>query len=275
MSANPGDGAAATLEPTADPTTAPTGNQPLPDGLANLPEDDATGPAPEPPKDPDPEPSPQNKKPGGPGWKAEPVRNFQRDKNGKVKFDANGDPKRKRGKPAKPRPGDQLMDGSTYGDQTGQARGGIHIPGSESSERVGNPQGPEMGRVIARIVPQTMKTLFGEEWDASEDERKFMADSFGEATDGRRFPAIIVMILALLIYFMPRLLKAWWRWIQQQQQQQAQPEHPEAKAQQAEASESEKRETQQNGSESHTNNRQDGVRKDTAGGPIGAARFIR
>jgi hypothetical protein len=220
-------------QPEPKPKTGLNEGPKLPEPLASLPTDDTgqgaqqTDRALSDAETTAPKTEPKDPKRGHPAWR-EPLRNFQTDENGKIKTDALGRWKRKGGRPAKPRVGDRLADGSTYGDQSGQATAGIHLPGGSSAAsddrgRVGKEQGPEMGQVIARILPQSMAAAFGKRWEASADEQKFMADSLGEATDGRRFPWALVVAIALGAYFVPRMFAAAQdrsQRIQEQQQQQ-------------------------------------------------------
>jgi hypothetical protein len=162
-------------------------------------------------------------KPNTPAWRREPLSNFALDPDGKVIVRGNGKPARRGGKPAKPKAGDVLADGTTFGvsgsgspvqvsvsrvvipDEPGAGQGG-EGPGAETSGGPsGGSVGPAFGRLLARLGFKAAERRGGEKWKPDDDESELIGEAAAETFGNRRVPWWLVLPIGVLAYVVARI----------------------------------------------------------------------
>ena len=179
----------------------------------------------------------------GPAWRKEPISNFKLDADGNVELRGNGSPVRRGGKPAKPKPGDMLADGTTYGvapegkpEHVSVSR--VVVPDEQQQQQAG-PQrqvGPAFGRLLSRLGFKAAERRGGAKWKPDDDEAELIGEAAAETFGNRSVPWWLVLPIAVAAYVVARI-------------------------------EFEKRESSNSGDNSHLHNGSDTERQDTASTP--------
>ncbi len=164
-------------------------------------------------------------KPDRSGWQGEPVSNFKLNDDGSVKLRANGKPVRRGGKPAKPKAGDRLADGTVYGAgkdappspsaDAGASR--VVLPGQDAPGGGGGLEGgtqpgmntveagPEAGRILSKLGFSFAKRAGGPRWEPTDDERELIDKAAAATLNGRRMPWWLVLFVGVSVYVVSRV----------------------------------------------------------------------
>ncbi|WP_432797237.1 hypothetical protein [Poriferisphaera sp. WC338] len=152
------------------------------------------------------------------------------DNGGNLVLREDGTPKRKFGKPGKPKPGDELAGGGVFGlqpdntdsseaaketvtenNEPGYTSGFVNLPKDEpGSNKKQNGDEPTPGPKIGKIATKSMFTAFekrgGEKWRPDKDEADLIGEAASNTMKNWRLPWGGVLIFGLSMYFFTRIV---------------------------------------------------------------------